>query len=508
MASLTSFHWQDLRLESTADFILVAICLLIIRNIITRTLRWYRLRHIPGPALCGWTSLWLTWQYYRGTIQYRTEDFFEKYGPIVRIGPNEIMCFDPDEVRRIMSLKSGYTKDRWYKAGQVHPSEENTMSILDPDTRKHWKKKLLPAYAGKGTANFESCIDIGLGKWLESVAQRYAAKEVDMDLSQQVHFAALDTLGEIALGQPLGFVENNADQGDFLKINETMLPILLSISNYSPVFKLMSLWPLKYLLPRAGDKVGLGAVLSFAQGIIDERLKPDAKPNKDMLQVFINSGLGHDQLLSEVGLQFIAGSDSTANTITLTLFHLLTNPGKYQKLREEVDPVSSHGPNDIIPDSVAKNLPYLQACIREALRIQTPVASGPFHKAVPPGGDTLCGKHLPYGTRVSTNGAVYAIGRAKAYWGADAKVFRPERWLEADAATKQRMVDMVDLTWGAGAFVCPGKAIGLIEAGKAVAEVVRRFDISLVNPDEPAHFRSALVWLIHDFLVRVEYRKN
>ncbi|KAK0749673.1 cytochrome P450 [Schizothecium vesticola] len=329
-----------------------------------------------------------------------------------------------------------------------------------------------------------------------------------MDLGRQAHFAALDTLGEITLGRPLGFVENNADQGDFLKINDAMLPILITISNYSPVFKLTRIWPLKYLLPRVGDDVGLGAVLSFTQSSIDERLRPHAKQNKDMLQVLINNGLSREQLLAEVTLQFLAGSDTTANTIALTLFHLLTSPGTYQKLQDEVDAVSTHGANAILPDSVAKNLPYLQACIREALRVQAPLASGPFHKAVPVGGDTVCGKYLPRGTRVSTNGAVYAIGRAEAYWGADAKVFRPERWLEADAVTKQRMWDMVDLMWGGGAFMCPGKVIGVMEAGKAVAEVVRRFDISLVNPNDPAQFRSAMAWMIHGFWVRVEKRKD
>lgn len=84
MAPLTSHSWQDLLPNSTTSSILLAISLLVVRNAVTRTLRWYRLRHIPGPALCGWTSLWLTWQYYRGTIQYKTEDFFEKYGTAAR----------------------------------------------------------------------------------------------------------------------------------------------------------------------------------------------------------------------------------------------------------------------------------------------------------------------------------------------------------------------------------------------------------------------------------------
>jgi hypothetical protein len=39
-------------------------------------------------------------------------------------------------------------------------------------------------------------------------------------------------------------------------------------------------------------------------------------------------------------------------------------------------------------------------------------------------------------------------------------------------------------------------------------QVVRRFDISLANPDDPAHFRSAVAWIIHGFWVRVEKRKD
>ena len=116
-------------------------------------------------------------------------------------------------------------------------------------------------YAGKGTGDFESCMDTGLRHWLESIEHLYAGKGINMDLGRQVHFGALDTLGEIAYGRPLGFVANNADQGNFLKINEAMLPILITMSNYSPIFTLTKHWPLKYLLPRAGDGVGLGAVM-------------------------------------------------------------------------------------------------------------------------------------------------------------------------------------------------------------------------------------------------------
>jgi len=91
--------------------------------------------------------------------------------------------------------------------------------------------------------------------------------------------------------------------GDFLKINDRMLPVIAALNNYTSFFMAMNLWPLNLLLPRAGDSVGLGAIIGFTAGIIDERLRPDAKPKRDMLQSFINSGLGRTDLLQEVSLQ-------------------------------------------------------------------------------------------------------------------------------------------------------------------------------------------------------------
>ena len=66
-------------------------------------------------------------------------------GPMVRIGPNEILCFDPNEVRRILSLKGGHAKDKRYKVGQISPPEENTITVIEPEARRQRKKMLLLA---------------------------------------------------------------------------------------------------------------------------------------------------------------------------------------------------------------------------------------------------------------------------------------------------------------------------------------------------------------------------
>lgn len=79
-------------------------------------------------------------------------------------------------------------------------------------------------------------------------------------------------------------------------------------------------------------------------------------------------------------------------------------------------------------DSVAKEFPYLQAVIREGLRMFPPAVVPPFWKTVPRGGDELCGFKLPEGTGVCTTTPVWVSCREEGFWGGDAAGWRPERW--------------------------------------------------------------------------------
>lgn len=82
-----------------------------------------------------------------------------------------------------------------------------------------------------------------------------------------------------------------------------------------------------------------------------------------------------------------------------------------------------------------KNLPYLDACINEALRIHSTSALG-LPRVVPPGGLTVLGQFFPEGTVVSVPS--YTIHRNTDVWGDDVEAFRPERWFEQDQAAIQK----------------------------------------------------------------------
>ena len=93
----------------------------------------------------------------------------------------------------------------------------------------------------------------------------------------------------------------------------------------------------------------------------------------------------------------------------------------------------------------------------------------------------LHGFKLPPGTIVGCSPA--ALHRNKAIFGADADVFRPSRWLEADPQ-QRRAMERVNLTWGGGARTCPGRYLAEMVVYKAVVALIRAFDVEATMPPE------------------------
>ncbi len=163
----------------------------------------------------------------------------------------------------------------------------------------------------------------------------------------------------------------------------------------------------------------------------------------------------------------MAGADTTATGVRITLLHIVTSPRVYRTLTAEIDAATPHVSSPIT-DAEAKELPYLQAVIKEGLRIWPPISSW-LEKEVPPAGDVIEGRFVPGGTNIAIAG--WAMQRDKSIYGADADVFRPERWLEADAEKLREMTRMLDLVFGYGRFGCLGRSIASIELNKVFVEV-------------------------------------
>lgn len=214
-----------------------------------------------------------------------------------------------------------------------------------------------------------------------------------------------------------------------------------------------------------------------------ERLASSDVYRRDMLGSFLAHGLTREEAEGETLVQIIAGSDSVATVMRITMLFLMTSPRCYGALTEEiaagiragtVPSVVDDGDDAVVTDAAARNMPYLQAVIKEGLRIWPPVV-GLMGVEVPPGGDVIHGYHLPPGTEIGC--ALAGVMRSKAVFGEDADLFRPERWIEAAANDRDRHRKMIaswELAFKYGKWQCLGKTVALIELNKIFVEVSRR----------------------------------
>ena len=124
--------------------------------------------------------------------------------------------------------------------------------------------------------------------------------------------------------------------------------------------------------------------------------------------------------------------------------------------------------------ATAQKLTYLDACICEAMRLH-PVQRLPHDRAVPPGGMTICGHHVPAGTDVGVCSAV--LHRRVEVFGEDVETYRPERWSEASAEQVQLMKNSM-FTFSYGKYSCLGQNISKMEMYKFIPSVMRQFQVS------------------------------
>jgi len=205
----------------------------------------------------------------------------------------------------------------------------------------------------------------------------------------------------------------------------------------------------------------------------------------------------------------------------MIILSLITNPSAYRSLIAEIRKVTS-SVSSPISWAQTQTLPYLQAVIREGLRMWPPVAGLGF-KQVPPEGDTINGFFVPGGTQVGQG--FYAVGRSRLVWGDDADVFRPERWLLADEDRLRDITATLDTHFGHGKYSCLGKPIALMEIHKAVFEVCtprqgtshsyadhfqlfKRYDFAILNAERPIKTQTSVFLFASDFWVTVSQRND
>lgn len=205
---------------------------------------------------------------------------------------------------------------------------------------------------------------------------------------------------------------------------------------------------------------------------IKERRKISAHGSRkqDFLDVLIENGFSDEQINQLLLELFAAGTDTSSSTIEWAMAELMKNPESMKKLEEELNKTIIN--KYIFEESNLLQLPYLQACVKETLRLHPP---GPLllpHRALD--SCKVMNYTIPKNSQVLVN--VWAIGRDPKIWD-DPLLFKPERFINSTLDFKGNNFEL--LPFGSGRRSCPGLPLAAKHVPLVLASLIHFFDWSL-----------------------------
>ncbi|XP_063409713.1 cytochrome P450 3A41-like isoform X2 [Mytilus trossulus] len=193
---------------------------------------------------------------------------------------------------------------------------------------------------------------------------------------------------------------------------------------------------------------------------------------KGDVQEFKNRGLNSMELKENAVTFFIAGYDTTANTLSFACYCLATNQGVQGKCIDEIENVIKGGTPQM-EDLV--ELEYLDRFFNEVLRLYG--AASRFHRAARED-VTVSGVHIPKDVNVSV--PIYALHRNPKYWP-DPEKFDPDRFTDENKAKRP---EYTFVPFGVGPRICIGMRLALMEAKMALVFMLQRFTFSPCSETE------------------------
>lgn len=356
-------------------------------------INYYKAPQFPGPFLAKISTLWLMIHTFSGKLNQYNAAMLDKYGSPVRIAPDKILTNDPIILRYMSTPRSNFRRGTFYDAFSLQPPLKNVLSQKDEKLHNTLRAKLIRGYSGKDLPKLESDIDSNITNFIKLIHTESAAGR-PIDFSSLAQYFTLDVLTHIAFSSPIGYLTQNRDVYSYIRTVSDFLRVLELGANSSTIQKILDSPLMAPMRPTPKDKDGMGAMMGMANRAVSERYGSNRKVEQDMLGSFVKCGLTQQEAESEAMVQVLGGSDSTATAIRMIILYIATSPAVYVKLRNELDENDGLFDGSLITSMNSRKLPYLQACIKEGLRIWPPLQAL-NSKLSPPGGETVNGVYIP-----------------------------------------------------------------------------------------------------------------
>lgn len=441
------------------------------------------IKWVPGPIVAKVSPFWLYWQARHARRFRSVHAAHQRYGKFVRLSTDHVSINDAEAIPVVYGHGTGTLKAGFYDAFvSIHRGLFNTRDRAE-HTRK--RKIVSATFSQQNVIGFERYILSNLALFLEKMQlliERQGGREATFDFLPWANYLAFDIIGDLAFGTPFGFIRDEADTNDGIRVlNErgewsATVGTIPWIKPWTPYMIFDSFFPngLKSVKQLAG----------IAITAVEKRLRVNSD-RKDLLSFLIKSrdengnAMPDSELKAEALTQLIAGSDTTSNSLTSIIDVLCRNPEEYERLLVSIDEMVG---DDLATFRVVQRNKMLYNCIMEALRIRPTSALG-LPRVVPEGGLTVCGKYFDAGTVLSVPS--YSVHHDATLYP-DPYAFKPDRFNDPPS-------DKEFIPFSYGPRACIGRNVAMMELQVVLANLLHRFKFRLESPDEATVLREGFL---------------
>ncbi|KAF2171691.1 hypothetical protein M409DRAFT_63306 [Zasmidium cellare ATCC 36951] len=431
---------------------------------------------IPGPLLARITPLWIFCQCKNNRRPNLDLQLHQQYGSVVRISPNEVIFSNPAYFKTVYGAGSSraWGRSPFLTVHNQFARDYDRLNMLlesDMDKLRFQRRVFGPVYSTANARKHEELIDNNDRRFaarLQSLAGQV------MDFYVELEYLGVDIYCEMTFGEAFGAVERGDDGGQMESMAKRWSWI--GYIGFIPWLCALQHELMKRNVPFSQFRCPFPV---HAVPTIEDTITPCIL---DDLQIVskTKSGVGRswatDMAMTNIG----AGIDTTSWTLAAVVATVGSNPSAYEKLQTELEDAVKSGlikKNTPVPYDATLSLPYLQACVNEAMRLYPNVAVS-LARIVPQEGIVLDGYYIPPKYIVGMNSK--QLGLSEEVFGADTSSFIPERWLEA---SKEQLGEMEsrNLGFGGPSRKCPGKNVAWVAMAKILAGLYLNFEVEVLN---------------------------
>ncbi|KAI0329906.1 high nitrogen upregulated cytochrome P450 monooxygenase 2 [Cubamyces sp. BRFM 1775] len=456
---------------------------------------WHPLARYPGPLYLRVSKLPLTWIASTGKQHKFVKKLHERYGDIVRTGPNELSIRNADAIPSVSTLPKG---PRWINSKMAFSDQNSLIAESNPHEHARRRKPWNRAFNSSALKGYEEIIVKRANMLYEGLA---AQKGAEVDLGKWIGYFSYDFMSDMAFGGGSEMLQNGDGGSNWHTLNDGMASFHVIGQIPWVVLYIRRIPSFARLIQRmVGQGVGL-AIQRVKNGSLSRDLfyylnnEDGAEPTAPPFRETVSNGT----------LAMIAGSDTTSIALSNLFYFVLSDPAVYTRLRAEVDHYFPPGENPLETKHHA-SMPFLNAVINETLRL-IPVVPDGSQRRVPKGsGGRVAGPYyLPEGTITYVH--FYSLHRDPKYFSPHPESFYPDRWLSSSSPSSPSSsipaapssptvvhTPSAFVPFSFGPANCVGRGLALQEMRMLVCLLVQRFDMRFPEGDawDPRTYEAGL----------------